>query len=90
MDEAKKKPGTGRALLVMWLEDNGHAMRLREKAARERLAAMGVTTTPYAITIATIADLHAKAAAVYEDALAVLEEEARQAHGQSMQDGGAP
>jgi hypothetical protein len=59
-------------VLAFALEQSATRMRGEESKCRRQLVAFGDATTPLAIVTATLADLHAKAAHVYEDALAVL------------------
>ena len=47
--------------------------RADEARCRREIEAMGKRDTPKGIVLAVMADLHARAAAVYEDALHVLE-----------------
>lgn len=64
---------TVKDLLPLWLRDHAKGRREIEAQCRAALARLKNTAGTYAFSIAKMAELHAAAAKVYEDALASLD-----------------
>jgi hypothetical protein len=68
-----QEPERTKTVLELTLGMHAFTIRQAEKKVRRQVEAMHDRTTAAAVLLLTMADLHAKAAAVYEDALHAVE-----------------